>query len=418
MRAATAPVILPGATLGVLGGGQLGRMFALAARRMGYRVHTFSPEDDEPISHRPTSHSPTGQVSDREVRAAYEDLDAVRAFARAVDVVTFEFENVPAPTADAAAEQAPVRPAGAVLHTTQNRLREKGFLAAAGFPVTPFVPVRSEAELRAGLATLGTPAVLKTAGWGYDGKGQIRIAAAAEAAAAWAALATGEAVLEAFVDFAAEVSVVAARGLDGSFAHYGLIENQHRRHILDVSVAPAPLAAAAPEVAREAVELARGVLEALAVVGVLCVELFVTAGGRLLINELAPRPHNSGHLTFDACLTSQFEQQLRAVCGLPLGSTELLRPAAMANLLGDLWQDGEPDWAAACGFPEVKVHLYGKAQPRPGRKMGHLTALDASAAEAQRRVLLARRSLVSRSVDSYAHRAVQSRSWQGVADEA
>ncbi len=375
--------ILPGAALGVLGGGQLGRMFAIAARRMGYRVHTFSPEDD----------SPAGQVSDRQVRASYDDLDAVRRFAGGVQVVTFEFENVPAATAEAAAQQAPVRPAGAVLHVTQNRLREKGFLAAAGFPVTPFLAVRSEAELQAGLAALGTPAVLKTAGWGYDGKGQVRIAAAGEAAAAWAALATGEAVLEAFVDFAAEVSVVAARGLDGAFVHYGLIENQHRHHILDVSVAPAPLAVAAPAMEREAIDLARGVLDALEVVGVLCVELFVTAGGKLLINELAPRPHNSGHLTFDACVTSQFEQQLRAVCGLPLGATELLRPAAMANLLGDLWQDGEPDWVAACGFPAVKLHLYGKSQPRPGRKMGHLTALDASAGAAREQALAARAAL-------------------------
>jgi 5-(carboxyamino)imidazole ribonucleotide synthase len=377
--------ILPGATLGVLGGGQLGRMFAIAARRMGYRVHTFSPEID----------APAGQVSDRQVQAAYDDLDAVRAFARGVDVVTFEFENVPAATAEAAAEQAPVRPAGGVLHTTQNRLREKGFLAAAGFPVTPFVPVRSEAELRAGLAALGSPAVLKTAGWGYDGKGQVRIAGAGEAPAAWAALATDEAVLESFVDFAAEVSVVAARGLDGSFAHYGLIENQHRRHILDVSMAPAPLAATAPGLEREAVKLARGVLDSLGVVGVLCVELFATTAGRLLINELAPRPHNSGHLTFDACVTSQFEQQLRAICGLPLGATDLLLPAAMANLLGDLWQDGEPDWAAACAFPTVKLHLYGKAQPRPARKMGHLTALAASAEEARARVLEARTALAA-----------------------
>ncbi len=384
--------IVPGATLGVLGGGQLGRMFAIAARRMGYRVHTFSPEDD----------TPAGQVSDREVRAAYDDLDAVRAFARGVDVVTFEFENVPAATAEAAAEQAPVRPAGSVLHTTQNRLREKGFLAAAGFPVTPFLAVRSEAELRAGLASMGAPAVLKTAGWGYDGKGQQRIGAvdpgapaalAAAAATAWTAAATGEAVLEKLVDFAAEVSVVAARGLDGSMAHFGLIENHHRHHILDVSLAPAPLAATAPGLEAEAVALARGVLEALDVVGVLCVELFVTTGGQLLVNELAPRPHNSGHLTFDACVTSQFEQQVRAVCGLPLGATDLLRPAAMANLLGDLWQGGEPDWAAACAFPEVKLHLYGKAQARPGRKMGHLTAFAADAGAARQRALQARAAL-------------------------
>lgn len=384
--------ILPGATLGVLGGGQLGRMFAIAARRMGYRVHTLAPEVD----------APAAQVADRAVLAAYEDLDAVRAFARGVEVVTFEFENVPSATAEAAAELAPVRPAGRVLHTTQHRLREKTFLQAAGFPVTPFVAVRSEEELRAGLAVLGTPAVLKTAGWGYDGKGQVRIdaldagdpAALAEAAAkAWAATATGEAVLETLVDFTAEVSVVAARGLDGAQAHFGLIENHHRRHILDVSLAPAPLAAAAPALEVEAVEIARGVLEALDVVGVLCVELFVTSAGKLLVNELAPRPHNSGHLTFDACVTSQFEQQVRAVCGLGLGSTDLLRPAAMANLLGDLWEAGEPDWAAACAFPAVKLHLYGKAQPRPGRKMGHLTAFAADAAAARRRALAARATL-------------------------
>lgn len=381
---AVARRVLPGATVGVLGSGQLGRMFAIAARRMGYRVHTFSPDDD----------TPTGQVADSEVQGAYDDLDAVRAFARGVDVVTFEFENVSSAAAEAAAEHAPVRPAGAVLHTTQNRLREKGFLAGAGFPVVPFAAVRSVDELRQALARLGTPAVLKTAGWGYDGKGQVKIAAPEEADAAWSALRTEEAVLEAFVDFEREVSVVAARGLDGSFAHFGLIANDHSRHILDVSVAPAPVGAAT---VREAVEIARGVLEGLGVVGVLCVELFLTRDGRLLVNELAPRPHNSGHLTFDACVTSQFEQQLRAICGLPLGATDLLRPAAMANLLGDLWQDGEPDWVAACRFPEVKIHLYGKATPRPGRKMGHLTALAGfgdTADLARQRVLAARAALV------------------------
>lgn len=373
-------VIPPGATVGVLGSGQLGRMFAIAARRMGYRVHTLSPDDD----------TPTGQVADREIQAAYDDLDAVRAFARGVAVVTFEFENVSAAAAEAAAEHAPVRPAGAVLHTTQNRLREKGFLRRAGFPVTPFAAVRSPEELARAVAGIGTPAVLKTAGWGYDGKGQAKIATPGEAAAAWSALGTDEAILEAFVDFEREVSVVGARGLDGAFAHFGVIANDHRNHILDVSVAPAPVP---PAVARAAVEIARGILEALEVVGVLCVEMFLTREGGLLVNELAPRPHNSGHLTFDACVTSQFEQQLRAICGLPLGGTGLLRPAAMANLLGDLWQDGEPDWATACRFPEVKLHLYGKAKPRPGRKMGHLTALAADPEEARRIVLAAREAL-------------------------
>jgi len=378
----SAPPILPGATVGVLGSGQLGRMFAIAARRMGYRVHTFSPEYD----------TPTGQVADREVQARYDDLDAVRAFARGVDLVTFEFENVAAEAAAVAAEHAPVRPAGAVLHTTQHRLREKRFLAGAGFPVTPFAAVHGLAELEDGLAALGLPAVLKTAGWGYDGKGQEVISTLDGAAAAWERLGTAEAVLEAWVDFEREVSVVAARGLDGELADFGVIENRHRRHILDLSIAPADLP---PSLAREASAIARGVLESLDVVGVLCVELFVTRGGRLLVNELAPRPHNSGHLTFDACVTSQFEQQLRAICGLPLGATELLRPAAMANLLGDLWADGEPDWVAACRSPAVKLHLYGKATPRPGRKMGHLTALAPDRDEALRRVVAAREALTA-----------------------
>lgn len=374
--------VLPGATIGVLGAGQLGRMFAIAARRMGYRVHTFSPDTD----------TPTGQVADVEVTAPYEDLDAVRAFARAVSVVTFEFENVPASTAAAAAERAPVRPGGHVLHTTQQRLREKEFLARAGLPLAPFVPVRSFAELEQAIERLGTPAVLKQAAWGYDGKGQVWVDHPEEADAAWAVVGETESVLEAAVTFEREVSVVAARGADGSFAHFGAIENEHRDQVLDVSVSPAVL----PEgLAARAVEIARAVMETLDVVGVLCVELFV-AEGRLLVNELAPRPHNSGHLTFDACVTSQFEQQLRAVCGLPLGSTETLRPAAMANLLGGLWRDGEPDWAAACAFPDVKVHLYGKGEARPGRKMGHLVAMAPTPHLARQRVLAAREALARR----------------------
>jgi len=375
--------ILPGATVGVLGSGQLGRMFAIAARRMGYRVHTFSPDSD----------TPTGQVADREYERAYDDLDAVREFARGVRVVTFEFENVPAAAVEAAAQLAPVRPSGSVLHTTQHRLREKTFLSGRGFPVAPFRHVRTLEDLRAALLEIGFPAVLKTAGFGYDGKGQTRVDAAADVERAFAALGGHEGVLEAFVDFEREVSVVAARGLGGEFAHYGVVENTHSRHILDLSVAPARMS---EETAREAVAVARAVLEELGVVGVTCVEFFLTRGGRLLVNELAPRPHNSGHFTFDASVTSQFEQQLRAVCGLPLGSTELLRPAAMANLLGDLWGAGEPDWASALAHADVKLHLYGKTEPRPGRKMGHLTALAASPEEAARTALAARAALAGR----------------------
>ena len=355
--------ILPGATVGVLGSGQLGRMFALTARRLGYRVHTFSPDTD----------TPTGQVADREVVAAYEDLDAVRDFAQQVSVVTFEFENVPAETAEAVAALVPVRPGGAVLHVAQNRLREKRFLAQHGIPCAPFRHVTTRAGLETALNELGTPAILKTAGFGYDGKGQVRISRSDEADAAWDELGGQECVLEGFVAFEREVSVVAARGLDGAFAHYGLIENAHIGGVLDVSVCPAP--AVPPAVAAESVAIARAVFEALDVVGTLCVEFFLTSDGRLLVNEIAPRPHNSGHLTIDAHVTSQFEQQLRAVCGLPLGSTEPLRPAAMANLLGDVWAAGTPDWARALAMPNVKLHLYGKEDARPGRKMGHLTAL-------------------------------------------
>lgn len=372
--------ILPGAAIGVLGSGQLGRMFTIAARRMGYRVHTYSPDSD----------TPTGQVADVEVTAAYDDLDSVCAFSKDVDVVTFEFENVPGPTAAAAERCAPVRPAGSVLHTTQQRIREKAFLKRAGLPLTPYREVRSIEDLRGALGELGTPAVLKSASFGYDGKGQFTIKAADQAEAAWDAVGRQEAVLEAFIDFACEVSVVAARSGGGEFVHWGAIENQHSRHILDVSTAPAQIPA---KTAGDAVEIARCVLERLGVVGVLCTEFFVTRDGGLLINELAPRPHNSGHLTIDACVTSQFEQQLRAVCGLPLGSTEMIRPASMANLLGDLWMAHEPDWPATLALPDVKLHLYGKLEPRPGRKMGHLTALKPTVPEAFRAAVAARQAL-------------------------
>jgi 5-(carboxyamino)imidazole ribonucleotide synthase len=355
-------------------------MFAIAARRMGYRVHTYSPDSD----------TPTGQVADVEVSASYDDLDRLRDFASGVAIVTFEFENVPAASVAAIAERTPVRPSGHVLHVTQHRAREKTFLAEAGLPVTPFALVEREEDLVAAVARLGCPAVLKTASFGYDGKGQVKIARAGDAVDAWAALDRQPAVLEAFIDFEREVSVVAARGADGCFVDYGVIENTHARHILDVSIAPAGVP---PDVAREALRIARAVLESLDVVGVLCVEMFLTRDGRLLVNELAPRPHNSGHLTFDAAVTSQFEQQLRAVCGLPLGSTRLLRPAAMANLLGDLWAAGEPRWAGALAHPDVKLHLYGKAHARAGRKMGHLTAMAETASEAAALALAARHAL-------------------------
>ena len=370
-------VVLPGATIGVLGGGQLGRMMALEAKRMGFRVHTLSPAVD----------TPAGQVADLEVNADYEDLDAIRAFARGVDVVTFEFENVSTDAADAAAEIVPVRPSGAALHITQQRAREKAFLADRGYPVTPFAKAQSLDEFAVALGVVGFPAIAKTAVFGYDGKGQHRVDRIEEAERVWGLIGHQEAIVERVVDFSHEISVVAARGIAGEFAHYGAIENVHHRHILDLSVCPARIST---DLGSEAVHLTHRVMDDLGFVGVLCVEFFVTRDGRLLVNEVAPRPHNSGHFTIDACIASQFEQQVRAVCGLSLGDTAQMRPAAMANLLGDLWVNGEPDWAAALAIPDVKLHLYGKGEARVGRKMGHITALGESADEAAAKALAAR----------------------------
>ena len=375
-------VIAPGAALGVLGSGQLGRMFAIAARRMGYRVHTFSPDTD----------TPAGQAADVEVVAEYEDLDALRAFARQVDVVTFEFENVPIAAIDAIEAITPVRPCGMALQTAQQRAREKQFLADRGFPTAPFARAATLDELWDAVARIGTPAVIKTAAFGYDGKGQHKVTTPADVEHIWTAIGHQEAVVEKFVNLQTEVSVVAARGMDGEITLYPPFENRHRDHILDVTTTPAAIT---PALAMRAAEITRHILEALQYVGVLCVECFVDTDGELLINEIAPRPHNSGHLTFDATVTSQFEQQVRAICALPLGSTRLLTPAAaMANLLGELWEDGEPNWAAASRFSDVKLHLYGKADPRRGRKMGHMTAMGRTTDEALDLVISARDALL------------------------
>jgi 5-(carboxyamino)imidazole ribonucleotide synthase len=373
-------LIGPGSTIGVLGGGQLGRMFAMAARRLGYRVHTLAPEDD----------TPTGQVADVAINAPYDDLDAVARFAQGVDVVTFEFENVSAEAAAAAEAHAIVRPNGHVLFIAQHRIREKTFVAGLGVPVTPFAPIRSAAEVAAAARAVQCPAVLKTATLGYDGKGQLLVPRESDLAEAWDTLGRRESILEAFIELEREISVIGVRGVDGSFSHFGPIDNAHAHHILDVSVAPSDVA---PALAAQAVETTREIMDALAFVGILCVEFFVSRGGDLLVNELAPRPHNSGHLTIDACRTSQFEQHVRAICGLPLGSPELLQSAAMANLLGDRWSRGEPNWSAALRIPAVKLHLYGKATARPGRKMGHLTALAADPASARATVVKARNLL-------------------------
>jgi len=387
---ATDRPLLPGATLGILGGGQLGSMFAMAARRMGYRVEAISDVAD----------CPAARHCDQLHVGSYDDPAFLARIARGLDVVTFEFENVPAAAGEALAAAVPVRPHPRVLHTTQDRVREKTFLVANGFPCAPHRVVRSSAELAAAVADMGLPAVLKTASFGYDGKGQRRIDAAADVGPAWRELggdAAGgprEFVLEGWIDFDCEISVVAARGCDGGTVCFTPSRNAHAHHILDVSSVPAGLP---DRVLAAATQTTERILAALDVVGVACVEFFVTRAGDVLVNEIAPRTHNSGHLTIEACETSQFEQQVRAVCGLPLGSTRPVAAAAMANLLGDCWGDDparaavEPDWAAALSVPGVRLHLYGKTAPRRGRKMGHLTALADSAAEAIRLVETARR---------------------------
>ncbi len=378
--------ILPGATLGILGSGQLGRMFAQAAARFGYQVHVFSPRKQ----------SPTGQVASRETVADYEDAAAVAQFARSVDVVTLEFENVPSDAVEVAARYAPVRPSSGVLHVTQHRLREKEFLRRSGIPCAPFAPVRSADDLTAAIAEVGLPAVLKTCSSGYDGKGQAIIRTPEEANEAWKSLGQQPAVLEAFVDYQQELSVLVARSAQGEVACYPPIANDHLDHILDVSTLPYDKWTSDKLGSREAeaTEIACTIVRQLEVVGLVCIEFFLTEDDRLLVNEIAPRPHNSGHLTIEACETSQFEQQVRAICGLPLGSTGARSPAAMANLLGQLWAEGEPDWPAALGVPNVRLHLYGKTEALPGRKMGHLTALANSPAAARQYVELARKKLV------------------------
>lgn len=388
MAVADTSPILPGSTLGILGGGQLGAMFAMAARRMGYRVEAISDVAD----------CPAARHCDRLHVGDYADLAFLARVAAGLDVVTFEFENIPAEAGRSLAAVVPVRPASDVLFTTQDRAREKAFLTRHGFACAPYRVVRSREDLHAAVADLGLPAVLKTAAFGYDGKGQTRLTRPDDVDAAWAELGSGpdgprELVLEGWIDFDCEISVVAARGLDGEIAAFAPSRNAHANHILDVSSVPAGL----PQpVLSAATLLAGNILTALGVVGVACVEFFVTKDRTVLVNEIAPRTHNSGHLTIEACDTSQFEQQVRAVCGLPLGSTRQRLPAAMANLLGDLWTKGEPDWAAGLGVPGVSLHLYGKHDPRPGRKMGHLTALADTVDEAVLRVTRAR-DLVRRS---------------------
>jgi len=354
------PEPLPlGATIGILGGGQLGRMSAMAAARLGYRTHVYAPDAD----------SPGMQVATAHTVAPYEDIAALHGFAAAVDVVTFEFENVPAATLAALEGKVPCRPGLGVLAVGQDRVREKRFLADAGVPVAPWAEVTSEAELTQALERIGLPAVLKTTRLGYDGRGQAVLRTPGDTPAAFARLAPKPLILEAFVPFTMELSAIAARGADGEVVVYDAVENRHRDHILDLSFAPARVA---PEVAEAARAHVRRVAEAIGLVGVVALEMFLMADGRLLGNEIAPRPHNSGHWTMDACTCGQFEQHIRAVAGLPLGPAERHADSVMRNLVGPA---GLAAWPGLLVASATVAHWYGKGAARPGRKLGHANLL-------------------------------------------
>jgi 5-(carboxyamino)imidazole ribonucleotide synthase len=351
-------MLAPGATIGILGGGQLGRMTALAAARLGYRAHIFTTEPD----------SPAAQVAAGATIASWDDNAAIEQFADAVDVATFEFENIPGEAVRRVAELKPVMPRPEILEITQDRLREKDFLRGNGVATTDYQEIADALALGRTLAALKGRAVLKSARMGYDGKGQLTVESGTPPDEAWRSMGASRGILESFVDFQCEVSVIVARAADGAVATYPPVENRHVNHILDTTIAPASLS---PETAQEAETIARDIATRLDLVGVLAVEMFVTRDGKLLVNELAPRPHNSGHWTIDACATSQFEQLVRAICGLPLGSTERHADAVMKNLIGDEVET----WRDAIADPTARLHLYGKREVFPGRKMGHVTRL-------------------------------------------
>jgi 5-(carboxyamino)imidazole ribonucleotide synthase len=354
-----ATLIPPGSTVGMLGGGQLGRMTALAAARLGYRTHVFTPEPD----------SPCAQVCAEATVAEFTDHAALIQFAASVDVVTLEWENVPPEALVLLAEHVPTRPGAGVLAVTRDRIHEKAFINRLGIKTAPWRPAHSVADVASAVQDLGRPAVLKAARLGYDGKGQSLLRADSDLAAAWHHLSEGhalDAVVEGFVDYACEVSVIVARSPDGSRCAYPTVENQHEHHILARTIVPARIA---PAIAAQAEDIATRIAEALGVIGLLAVEMFVTRDGQVLVNELAPRPHNSGHWTLDACATSQFEQLVRAVCGLPLGPTDRPCNAVMENLIGDQVER----WPELMAAPEARLHLYGKREIRPGRKLGHVT---------------------------------------------
>jgi len=357
------PPLLPGATLGVLGGGQLGRMMALAARRMGYRICVLDRD----------ARCPTGQVADDVVVGTLDDLESATMVAERSAVITLDTEHVPAEVLEAIAPICPVRPGPTVLATIQDRAVQKRFLDAQGLPQAKWAPVGTPDELTAAIAAIGRPSILKARRAGYDGKGQVRLEPGGDARAAWHSIGEPPAVLEALVPFAREVSVVLARAMDGEIRVYPLSENVHRRHILHTTRAPAPMP---DDRRRHAESLAKTIATALDHVGVMAVEMFELPGGELLVNEIAPRTHNSGHYTYGACATTQFEQHVRAVCGLPLGDARAFTGAVMVNLIGDLWANGEPPWQHVLARSDARLHLYGKLTPAPGRKMGHVVLLD------------------------------------------
>lgn len=356
-------MILPGATLGMLGGGQLGRMFTIAARNMGYEVIVLDPDPD----------SPAGTLASDHVCADYLDTTALKYLSETCDAVTTEFENVPAESLEYLAKYCEVRPGARAVTLTQDRIAEKTFLRDNGFATAPFAVIESPADLENALQNVPLPAILKVARFGYDGKGQYPITSAEELNAAWQQLEGNACVLEQRVALDMEVSVVMARGIDGESRCYPVAENIHDQGILDISMVPARIGTSLEQ---QVIEAATAIADALDYIGVMAVEFFIS-GGQLLVNEIAPRPHNSGHYTLDATLTSQFEQQVRAVCGLPLGDPRLLSPVVMINLLGDLWHDQHPPaWDRLFAHTNAKLHLYGKREARPGRKMGHYNVLD------------------------------------------
>jgi 5-(carboxyamino)imidazole ribonucleotide synthase len=351
-------MLAPGATVGILGGGQLGRMTALAAAKLGYRCRVFTNEPD----------SPAGQVCAATTIAEFTDRDALERFAGAIDIATCEFENIPAESVRQVAVLKPVRPRPENLEIAQDRLREKDFLRSIGVETAAYREISDPAALLLAMRDFGYPAVLKTVRLGYDGKGQVTLTPEITAEEAWRRMGGESGILESFVDFSCEVSVIVARGANGAWATYPPVENRHVNHVLDTTIAPARIPA---DIALRAEAIARHVAQKLDLIGLLAVEMFVTKTGDLLVNEIAPRPHNSGHWTIDACFTSQFEQLVRAICGLPLGSVDRHSDAVMKNLLGS----GVAEWREALNDPLAKLHLYGKTEIQPGRKMGHVTRL-------------------------------------------